>query len=166
MAKNGNMSDVLPLLQKKANLDDETIRNTRIYEAHGGKIYKELSEEYSVASVNEFVTLYAERIPEEEQTAEEGDRKIYAFHFDKEPNKPHGVPFRFLVKPVRLISYSLLWRSCSTDTGRALQRDKGTTIEANRHQRQTVRKDQVCYRTTVRLLQATLSQRWYVSAFP
>lgn len=166
MAKNGNMSDVLPLLQKKANLDEETIRNTRIYEAHGGKIYKELSEEYSVASVNEFVTLYAERIPEEEQTAEEGDRSLSAFHFDKEPNKPHGVPFRFLVKPVRLISYSLLWRSCSTDTGRALQGDKGTSIEANRHQRQTIRKDQVCDRTTVRLLQANLSQRWYVSAFP
>lgn len=102
VAKNGVMSDLLPVLQKKANLDDETIRNSRIYEAHGGKIHKELSEDYSVASVNEFVTLYAERIPEEEQNAEEGDRVIYAFHFDREPNKPHGVPFKFLVKPVSL----------------------------------------------------------------
>lgn len=100
MAKNGIIADLLPSLQKKAGLDDETIRNTRIYEAHGGKIYKELSEDYSVASVNEFVTLYAERIPEEEQKAEDGDKAIYAFHFDKEPNKPHGVPFKFLVKPV------------------------------------------------------------------
>ncbi len=110
MAKNGVMSDLLALLQKKANLDDETIRNTRIYEAHGGKIHKELSEDYSVASVNEFVTLYAERIPEEEQNADKDDRAIHAFHFDKEPNKPHGVPFKFLVKPVSLPPHT---RICS-----------------------------------------------------
>ncbi len=110
VAKNGVMSDLLALLQKKANLDDETIRNTRIYEAHGGKIHKELSEDYSVASVNEFVTLYAERIPEEEQNADKDDRAIHAFHFDKEPNKPHGVPFKFLVKPVSLPPHT---RICS-----------------------------------------------------
>ncbi|KZF20341.1 ubiquitin thiolesterase [Xylona heveae TC161] len=97
--KNGVIGDLLPALQKKANLDDSTINNLRVYEAHGGKVYKELSSEYSVASVNEFVTLYAERIPEEELNAAEGDRIIYAFHFDRETNKPHGVPFRFVVKP-------------------------------------------------------------------
>ena len=87
-------------MQKKAGLDDETIQNARIYEAHGSKIYKELHEDYSVASITEYVTLYAEMIPDEEQSAEEGDRAIYAFHYDKESNKPHGVPFKFLVRPV------------------------------------------------------------------
>lgn len=100
MAKNGIVADLLPGLQKKAGLDDETIQNIRIYEGHAGKFYKQLSADYSVASITEFVVLYAERIPEEEQSAEDGDRLISVFHFDKETSKPHGVPFRFLIKPV------------------------------------------------------------------
>lgn len=104
MAKNGVVADLLPGLQKKAGLDDETIQNIRIFEAHAGKFYKQLGGEYSVASITEFVVLYAERIPEEEQSADESDKIISIFHFDKETNKTHGIPFRFLVKPVRDIS--------------------------------------------------------------
>lgn len=100
MAKNGVVADLLPSLQKKAGLDDETIQNLRIYEAHAGKFYKQLAGDYSVASITEFVVLYAERIPEEEQSADETDKVISVFHFDKESNKTHGVPFKFLVKPV------------------------------------------------------------------
>jgi ubiquitin carboxyl-terminal hydrolase 7 len=100
--KNGVIADLFPLIQKKANLDDDALNNIRIYEAHAGKIYKELDDNFSVAGVNEFVVLYAEILPEEERNAGEGDRSIYAFHFDKEPNKTHGVPFKFVVKPVSL----------------------------------------------------------------
>lgn len=82
------------------NLEDETLANVRIYEAHGGKVYRELSADYQVTTLSEFTTLYAEVIPEEERDAEEGDTAIYCYHFDKESNKPHGVPFKFLVKPV------------------------------------------------------------------
>ncbi|KAI9822475.1 MAG: hypothetical protein M1827_000194 [Pycnora praestabilis] len=102
VAKNGNIADCLPTLQKKANIDDDTVQNIRVYEAHGGKVYKELHEGYSVASVNEFVTLYAERIPEEDLKLEGGERDINVIHFDKEPNKPHGVPFKFIVRPGEL----------------------------------------------------------------
>ena len=87
-------------MQKKANIDDETIQSVRIYEAHGGKVYKELREDYPVTNMNDFITLYAETIPDEEQNAEEGDAAMYCFHFDKEATKSHGVPFKFLVKPV------------------------------------------------------------------
>lgn len=108
------MGDLIPLLQKKANLSDEVTRTIRIYEAHNSRVYKELVEDYPVASITDFVTLFAESIPEDERTASEGDRPIYAFHFDKEPNKPHGVPFKFLVKPVsefvnRDLEQSLNW---------------------------------------------------------
>lgn len=99
VAKNGTVGDLIPLLQRKANLSDEVVRTIRVYEAHNSKVYKELVEDYPVASITDFVTLFAESTPEEERTASEGDRPIYAFHFDKEPNKPHGVPFKFLVKP-------------------------------------------------------------------
>ena len=94
------MKDLLLGLRKKANLDDDTVSNLRVYESHGGKVYKELSEDYPVTTISEYTTLYAEVVPEEEQNAGAGDTAIYCYHFDKEPNKPHGVPFKFVVKPV------------------------------------------------------------------
>ncbi|KAL6722165.1 ubiquitin-specific protease ubp15 [Lecanora helva] len=98
----GTVRDLLPGLQKKANIDNETLGNVRIYEAHGSKVYKELSADHSTGTLSEFTTLYAEMIPEEERNAEEGDTAIYCYHFDKESNKPHGVPFKFLVRPGEL----------------------------------------------------------------
>lgn len=100
VAKHGIISDLVAGLQKRANLDDETTQHIRVYEVHGGKIHKEVNDNYSVAGINEYVTLYAERMPEEEANMGEGERTIYAFNFDKEPSKPHGVPFKFVVKPV------------------------------------------------------------------
>ena len=94
------MGDILPGLQKKAGLNDEIIANIRVYEAHNARVYKELSRDYSVTSLNDYSTLYAEEIPEEERNAQEGDKSIFAFHFDKEINRPHSIPFKFLVKPV------------------------------------------------------------------
>lgn len=99
VAKNGIIADLIPGIQKKLNLDEKTVQSIRIYEVHGGKVYKELLEDLNVTGVNEFVTLYAEKIPEEEFSATDEDRAIYCFHFDKEPSKPHGVPFKFILKP-------------------------------------------------------------------
>ena len=72
----------------------------RVNAVNNGKIAKELGHEYPVTSVLDYYTLYAERIPEEERTPDPDDRLMLAFHFDKELSKVHGVPFRFLVKPV------------------------------------------------------------------
>ena len=99
VAKSGNIGDLITGIQKKLNLDDKTAPLVRIYEEHGGKVYKELNEDVQVTGVNEFVRLYAERLPDEETDAPEEDRAIYCFHFDKEPSKPHGVPFKFVLKP-------------------------------------------------------------------
>lgn len=101
--RSGTIGDLLVGLQKKVNLDDDTIRDVRVYEAHTGKIYKELNEGFSIAGVNEYVSLYAEKIPVEELNMAEGERTINAFNFDREPNKPHGVPFKFVVKPVSIL---------------------------------------------------------------
>jgi ubiquitin carboxyl-terminal hydrolase 7 len=51
-------------------------------------------------ALNEFLTLYAERVPEEEQQldVEKGDRPLWCFHFEKDPSKSHFVPFIFVVK--------------------------------------------------------------------
>lgn len=119
VAKNGNIADVIPILQKKANLDDETADNIRIFEVHSSKVYKELKETYSVAGINDYVTLYAEKIPEEELEVTEEDSAIYAFHFNKEPTKAHGVPFRFVLKPVCVLVYERVDRSHLLTYGRA-----------------------------------------------
>ncbi|WEW56134.1 ubiquitin-specific protease ubp15 [Emydomyces testavorans] len=99
VAKNGVVSDLLAGLQKKANIDDETMQNVRLYEVYSGSVYRILNDNYSVAGITDFVTLCAERIPEEELNMQEGEFKINAFNFDKEPQKAYGCPFRFVVKP-------------------------------------------------------------------
>jgi ubiquitin carboxyl-terminal hydrolase 7 len=99
VAKNGIIADIIAGIQKKLNLDDKGAQFVRIYEAHSGRVYKELSEDLNITAVDEFVTLYAERIPDEEINATDSDRAIYCFHFDKEPTKQHGVPFKFVLKP-------------------------------------------------------------------
>ena len=100
MPKQGILGDVLPTLQKRASLPDETIEQIRFFEAHSGRVYKLLSETYSVANINEFMTIYAERLPEEERGTdrESADRTISCFHYEKEPSRYHGVPFVFLLR--------------------------------------------------------------------
>ena len=98
--KQGLVKDLIAGLQKKANIDDETIKDVRIYETHGSKIHKIYHEESTISSISEFVALYAEVTPEEEKQLAEGEVMMSCYHYDKEPNKPHGVPFRFVVRPV------------------------------------------------------------------
>ena len=98
MPKSGTVRDLHQGLQQKAKLDDQTTQKVRIYEVRGNKVYKELLPDDPVAMVSEFAALYAEKMPEEEQDAGRRDF-VDCFHFEKEPNKPHGIPFRFLVKP-------------------------------------------------------------------
>ncbi|KAL9110757.1 MAG: hypothetical protein Q9227_004749 [Pyrenula ochraceoflavens] len=97
--RNGVVADILPGLQKKLGCQDEALQHIRFYEAHSGKIYRELPGEFSVTSVTEYATIFAEKIPDEELNASQEDQDIYCYHFDKEPNKSHGVPFKFLIKP-------------------------------------------------------------------
>jgi ubiquitin carboxyl-terminal hydrolase 7 len=97
--RNGTIGDAIAILSQKLKLDEKTSQLIRIYEVHTGKIHKELIEDFNVVGMNEFTTYYAEKVPEDETTATEDDRAIYCFHFDKEPSKPHGVPFKFVIKP-------------------------------------------------------------------
>ncbi|KAJ5381415.1 Ubiquitin carboxyl-terminal hydrolase 21 [Penicillium cataractarum] len=99
VSRNGTVADLLGLLQKKANLDEKAIQEIRLFEAQSGKLYKEFKEDTNVSVINEFSTLYAARAPAEELNMEGDDRLVSAFNFDREPNRTHGVPFKFVVKP-------------------------------------------------------------------
>lgn len=98
--KQSQFTEVLSALQKKASLPDEILEQIRFYEAHSYKVYKVLQLSHGVLGLNEFMTIYAERIPEEEQEMDQdrGDRLVCCFHFEKEPAKSHGIPFIFMVK--------------------------------------------------------------------
>jgi ubiquitin carboxyl-terminal hydrolase 7 len=101
--KNGVVQDIVDALIKKAQLDDEEKGGPiRIYECHSGKIHKEPSREAQVLSITDFVQVVAERIPEEDLDPEA--RFIQAYHFQNEPSKSHGIPFRFLIKPDEVFS--------------------------------------------------------------
>ncbi|EPS34506.1 hypothetical protein PDE_09470 [Penicillium oxalicum 114-2] len=99
VARNGTVAELLAALQKKANLDEKVLQELKLFEAHNGKIYKELSGDTNVSAINEYSTIYAARVPAEELNLEEGDRLISAYNFDREANRTHGVPFKFVVKP-------------------------------------------------------------------
>jgi ubiquitin carboxyl-terminal hydrolase 7 len=97
--KLGNVADIVNGIGRKLNLDETVVRNVRLFEAHGSKNYKELSDDATIGTVADQATLYAEKIPDDELNAGEEDRAIFCFHFDKEPSKPHGTPFKFVLKP-------------------------------------------------------------------
>lgn len=99
--KTGTIDDVIALLIKKAQLQDEETKGPiRIYGVHNNKFYKELGRDYTILNVSDFVTLVAERVPEDERNARPSDF-IQCFHFQGEPNKAWGIPFRLLIKEVR-----------------------------------------------------------------
>ncbi|KAL2863310.1 ubiquitin-specific protease UBP15 [Aspergillus lucknowensis] len=98
--RDGTISDVLSGLQKKAGLDDESILNARVYETHNHRISRELQPDSKItSSYHDYVTIYAEKVPDDESNLESGARTINAYNFDKETNRTHGVPFKFVVKP-------------------------------------------------------------------
>ncbi|KAL3462575.1 hypothetical protein BJX64DRAFT_258975 [Aspergillus heterothallicus] len=98
--REGTISDILTGLQKKASIDDESIRTVRVYEAHNHRISRELQLDSKItSSYHDYVTMYAEKVPEEELNLDAGSRTINAFNFEKEASRTHGVPFKFVMKP-------------------------------------------------------------------
>ncbi|KAH7323922.1 ubiquitin carboxyl-terminal hydrolase-like protein [Rhexocercosporidium sp. MPI-PUGE-AT-0058] len=98
--KSGNVEDVINALIKKAGIDDEAKGGPiRLYEVHSHKIHKQLSRDYLVNSISDYVNVMAERVPEDDDTEQDSTEVIYAFHFQGEPSKSHGNPFRFRLIP-------------------------------------------------------------------
>ena len=137
--KNGNIQDILIELKRKAELEDETIASTRLYLTQGNKISKELGNEYPVSSIIDYCPMVAQQIPKEELGKPSGDdRAVYAFHFEKEVSKTHGIPFKFYLKPVSKALVICHFVSLFS-AGRDSQRHQTADFKANRHQGQTVR---------------------------
>ena len=97
------MEDLIACLVKKGQLEDEaTAGEIRVYEVHSSKIHRELPRNHTVANITDYIQVVCERTPEEDATASDQDF-IQVFHFHGESNKSHGIPFKFLIKPVSLL---------------------------------------------------------------
>lgn len=100
--KTGTIEDVIQALIKKANIAPEADEGRiRIYESSSNKFYREPPRDHTVMTLNDYTQLFAERVPEEETTAEDGSY-VSVFHFQNEVNRVHGTPFRFLIVEVRI----------------------------------------------------------------
>jgi len=72
----------------------------RVFEvSKDGKTQKEFTGSEMIGNIPDPVELYAEEIPWEELEADDADKVISVFHFSKEVQRTHGVPFKFVVKP-------------------------------------------------------------------
>ena len=88
---------------KKAGIPEEAEGGRiRVYETSSHKFYRELPRDYPVISMNDYTNVYAERDPAEEANEEEANNFIQVFHFQNEPNRVHGIPFKFLLIEVRV----------------------------------------------------------------
>lgn len=96
--KTGTIDDLIAALVRKADISAETEEFIRVYEVQNHKIYKELNRDFAVSGISDFCGIVAERVPDEELNAEPNSF-INAFHFQNDPNKAHGIPFKFHIKP-------------------------------------------------------------------
>lgn len=96
--KQGHIEDLVQAFVKKAQIQDESEGGRiRVYEIHHHKFFRELVPNYPVISINDYADVIAERIPEEELNADERDF-IKVIHFQNDPSRVHGIPFKFLLK--------------------------------------------------------------------
>jgi ubiquitin carboxyl-terminal hydrolase 7 len=97
--KNGTVQDIVDCVVKKAQLDDEAKGGPiRVYESQNHKFAKEPLRETSILSITDYSLIIVERIPEEELEAKEL-AYVAVYHFQNEPSKAHGIPFKFLINP-------------------------------------------------------------------
>lgn len=100
MSKQGHVEDLIEALVKKAQIKGESeAGRIRVYEIHNHKFFRELSPNYPVLSINDYVDVIAERVPEDEVDAPESDF-IKVIHFQNDPSRVHGIPFKFLLQNV------------------------------------------------------------------
>ncbi|KAG4301231.1 hypothetical protein PCK1_002541 [Pneumocystis canis] len=97
--KTGILKDVAQALIQRLNLSSELINRFHIFGVHSNRIYKDFDLLYPVNALQDFLLLYAEIIPEDELVLEDEYQYIYVYHFQKEPTRSHGIPFRFVIKP-------------------------------------------------------------------
>lgn len=101
LPKTSVVHDLAEQLTKLVTLSPDGSGKVRIFEvSKDGKHQREFTGTEMIGNIPDPVELFSEEIPLEELNADESSKIISVFHFSKEPSRTHGVPFRFVVKPV------------------------------------------------------------------
>lgn len=100
LPKTSMIHDLADHIAKQVTLSPAGSSKIRVFEvSKDGKTQKEFTGSEMIGNIPDPVELYAEEIPVEELEAGEADKVISVFHFTKEVQRTHGVPFKFVVKP-------------------------------------------------------------------
>ena len=107
LPKTSMVHDLTEHLSKLVQLTPTGTGRIRVFEvAKDGRTQKEFTGSEMIGNIPDPVELFAEEIPREELEAEDHDKTINAFHFTRDVARTHGVPFKFVVKPVSFHSSS------------------------------------------------------------
>jgi ubiquitin carboxyl-terminal hydrolase 7 len=103
------------LIKKLTSIPTNVHSRLRIFDTRNHRDYKEFQPQQPISpsSVDAFygANLFVEPIPTEEDEATEWDRFIVVVHLAKDVTRLHGVPVKFMVKPVCVL-LSLLKATC------------------------------------------------------
>ncbi|KAI8384621.1 uncharacterized protein BYT42DRAFT_493907 [Radiomyces spectabilis] len=98
--KSGIVCDLATATEAKCKSNNTQADRVRFYEAIDGKISKEFTSDQGIDQLGDKrATLYAERLTQDELDMDiDNDRLIQVVHYNKDPARFHGIPFRFIVK--------------------------------------------------------------------
>ena len=162
LPKTSMIHDLADHLAKQVKLAPGGTGKIRVFEvSKDGKTQKEFTGSEMIGNIPDPVELYAEEIPKEELEADDADKVISVFHFSKEVSRTHGVPFRFVIKPVSVLADPHTGR-CVTDVAHDLQNEKFSDTKKRLQARIGVSdKDFAKYRFAL-IQQATFKQPSYI----
>ncbi|CAG8655599.1 12786_t:CDS:2, partial [Racocetra fulgida] len=102
LPKTALVDEILEVILQKLSLPWPTYR-IRLYDVINYQIINEYESTDQLDTVQENLRkLYAEEIPQDEINLNTNDSVVKVFHFTEEPLSTHGVPFKFVIKTVRL----------------------------------------------------------------
>lgn len=100
LPKTCNINDVVEQLSKTVTLSPNGSHKIRIFElTSNGRQMREFNGGEMIGNIPEMIDLFGEEVQMEEVQARDEDTIINVFHFSKEANRTHGVPFKFVIKP-------------------------------------------------------------------
>lgn len=107
--------DLINHLSRQVQLTPAGIGGIRVFMTTDcGRTREDLREHAAVGNIPSLdpVVLFAEEIPQEEIEAKDRYKVINVFHFTEDPWMTHGIPFKLIIKPVRLEASSAAVSDC------------------------------------------------------
>ncbi|CAO3579210.1 unnamed protein product [Absidia cylindrospora] len=99
LPKQSKMTDVLRQLEQRGAKyqSEKGTRQVRLFEAINNKYRREIDLNDPISTISDNAQLYAEELPEEELNMGPDDIFTNVFHYQRDINRTHSVPFKFLV---------------------------------------------------------------------